>query len=130
MQSYWRASSATPAASVEPSGAVTIVVRKAELCRRALLSAALVAALLVPATDAPAHYWYPAACCNDQDCFKVHKIEHLDDGSMIMHAGHFVVVVPPGFQTRKSLDNDSHVCVYRNVLGKYLPRCVFMPGTV
>ena len=109
---------------------MTMASRKFGASRRVARLAALAALFLAPAAQSDAHYWYPAACCNDQDCFKVHKIEHLDDGSMIMHAGHFVVVVPPGFQTRKSLDNDSHVCVYRNVLGKYLPRCVFMPGTV
>jgi hypothetical protein len=92
------------------------------------LVVALAVASLAAADRALSHYWYPPACCNDQDCFKVHRIEHLDDGSMIMHAAHFVVVVPPGFQLRKSLDNDSHVCVYRNVVGKYLPRCVFVPG--
>ena len=89
---------------------------------------ALVAALC-PSTRAPAHSWYPAECCNDQDCFKVHKIELQDDGSMILHAGHFSVHVPKGFVHRLSQDNDAHVCVYRNVMGRYLPRCVFLPGS-
>lgn len=109
---------------------MAIAGRKIGALTRTAWAVAFVAALLGPVAGAFAHYWYPAECCNDQDCFKVHKIEHLADGSMIMHAGHFTVIVPPGFQTRKSLDNDSHVCVYRNVLGRYLPRCVFMPGTV
>jgi hypothetical protein len=102
--------------------------RNIGLLRFPLSVAALLASVLALSAEAPAHYWYPFECCNDQDCFKVHKIEHRDDGSMVMHAAHFSVVIPPGFELRKSLDNDSHVCVYRNVLGKYLPRCVFVPG--
>lgn len=103
--------------------------RPAGPLQRAALMAAIASVAFVPVSPTLAHFWYPRECCNDQDCFKVHKIEHLEDGSMIMHAGHFTVVVPAGFPTRKSLDDDSHVCVYRNVLGKYLPRCVFLPGT-
>jgi hypothetical protein len=121
---------AFPKGWIGGSAGMGIADCRAKTLLRAARVAALAAVLLAPPTQSPAHYWYPRECCNDQDCFKVHKTEFLDDGSMIMHAGHFVVVVPPGFPVRKSLDDDSHVCVYRNVLGKYLPRCVFMPGTV
>lgn len=47
---------------------------------------------------------------------------------MRLTVGHFEVIVPAGFPSMPSQDNRVHVCVYRNMQGQYLPRCLFMPG--
>jgi len=92
----------------------------------AVIGCALISALST--TPSQAHFWYPKKCCNELDCFRAASIKRLPDGRLVITAEHFTVVVPPGFPIRPSLDNDSHVCVYRNISGHYLPRCVFMPG--
>lgn len=79
-------------------------------------------------SPAPAHYWYPKKCCNDQDCFRATAIKRLSDGRLKIDAGHITVIVPPNFPALPSLDNDPHVCVYRDNMGRYRPRCVFLPG--
>lgn len=98
--------------------------------RSLVLMTLLPAFLLASAYLSPAraHLWYPKACCNDQDCFRATSIEHRADGSMKIDAGHISVVVPPGYLTLPSLDNDAHICVYRDIAGRYHPRCVFLPG--
>jgi hypothetical protein len=83
------------------------------------------ASLRVPAF---AHFWYPIECCSEFDCRKVDRIEYLDGGGMIMHAGPVTVTIPKGFAQRPSADSDAHVCAFRNVTGGYTPRCVFMPA--
>jgi hypothetical protein len=80
------------------------------------------------AGQALAHSWYPPQCCNEQDCRKVDRIEHLPDGTMLLHTGMLVVQVPRGFKEMPSKDADAHVCFYRNYMGRYVPRCVFMPA--
>lgn len=75
-----------------------------------------------------AHSWYPPACCTGQDCRKVDRIDHLPDGGLLMHFGGQQVVVPRGFEQLPSQDADAHVCVYRNALGRWVPRCVFIPA--
>ena len=84
-------------------------------------------ALALP-TGALAHSWYPRLCCNDLDCMVVTKLVRQADGSILMEAGHISVIVPKGFLIEPSQDHDSHVCVYRDVRGRYHPRCVFMPA--
>lgn len=95
-----------------------------------LTTALLPALLLALAQPSPAlaHLWYPKACCNDQDCFRATAIQHRPDGSMKIEAGHISVIVPPGHPTLPSLDNDAHICVYRDIAGRYHARCVFVPG--
>ena len=92
-----------------------------------LALALLVGVPTLPST-AWAHLWYPKVCCNDQDCFKATLVEHLPDGSLRIDAGHITVVVPKNFPSLPSLDNDAHVCVFRDMRGRYQPRCVFLPG--
>ncbi len=82
----------------------------------------------VPNTTAQAHLWYPKVCCNDQDCFKATLVKHLPDGSLRIDAGHITVIVPRDFPSLPSLDNDAHICVFRDLRGRYQPRCVFLPG--
>lgn len=80
------------------------------------------------ASVATAHSWYPRTCCNELDCSPVDRIERLAGGGMRLTVGHFEVLVPAGFPSMPSQDNRVHVCVYRNMQGQYLPRCLFMPG--
>lgn len=84
----------------------------------------------VVAGPAETHSWYPQRCCNDQDCVKVERLERREDGSYKMTAGPIDVIVPKGFPIEASRDGDAHVCVYRNLQGHYIPRCVFLPGEV
>ena len=55
-------------------------------------------------------------------------MEVLPDGSLLMHFSGQQVVVPRGFEQLPSQDTDAHVCVYRNVTGRWMPRCVFVPA--
>lgn len=55
-------------------------------------------------------------------------MQHLRDGSLRIEAGPIEVIVPPGFPALPSLDNDPHVCVFRDIMGRYHARCVFLPG--
>jgi hypothetical protein len=75
-----------------------------------------------------AHGWYPKACCNDQDCFRADEFERRADGSLAMRAGPIHVIVPAGFAIQPSRDADAHVCVWRDGVGRYHARCVFLPG--
>lgn len=90
-----------------------------------VLAAAVLAASTLPAL---AHSWYPRECCNDIDCVKVERLERRPDGSMLMESGPITVIVPKGFDARPSQDRDAHVCVYRDVRGRYHARCVFLPA--
>ena len=87
----------------------------------------LVIAVATPSLSL-AHSWYPAACCTGQDCKKVDRIDYLPDGGLLMHFGGQQVIVPRGFEQQPSQDMDAHVCVYRNAMGRWVPRCVFLPA--
>jgi hypothetical protein len=85
---------------------------------------------MIPAPPrARAHSWYPARCCSGQDCRKVDRIEPLQGGDALFHAGSISVVIPAEFPRLPSEDSDAHVCVYRVFSGEYRPRCVFVPGS-
>jgi len=58
----------------------------------------------------------------------VTRIERLADGSLAVSAGHIDVIVPRGFPAEASLDREAHICVYRNIEGRYVVRCLFLPG--
>jgi hypothetical protein len=45
-----------------------------------------------------------------------------------MRAGPIHVIVPAGFAIQPSRDADAHVCVWRDGVGRYHARCVFLPG--
>lgn len=81
-----------------------------------------------PLAGVMAHQWYPKTCCNDQDCFAADRVERHDDGTLEIHAGPVRVIVPPGFEARTSRDNRIHVCVWRDGMGRYHARCLFLPG--
>ena len=93
-----------------------------------LAVAVVLAHVLLFDGQARAHLWYPKACCNDQDCFRATRVEHLPDGSLRIYTDHLSVIVPPTYVSFPSQDNDAHVCVYRDIRGRYHPRCVFLPG--
>ena len=82
----------------------------------------------MPAPEPRAHLWYPRKCCNEQDCHRATRVERRPDGSLRIDAGHITVIVPPGFPAQASQDNNAHVCVYQDIMGRYHPRCVFLPG--
>jgi hypothetical protein len=103
--------------------------RHGSLPRIAAIAALLgVLALHAASSRAQAHSWYPRFCCNELDCMVVEKLTRNPDGSMLMEAGPITVLVPRDFQIDPSQDRQAHVCVYRDVRGKYHPRCVFLPG--
>jgi hypothetical protein len=93
---------------------------------------AMTVALAVATTESGshAHSWYPQRCCNEFDCVKIDRIERRADGTLDVTAGHFTVIVPPGFPAEASQDGDAHICTYRDIRGQYLPRCLFLPGDV
>jgi hypothetical protein len=116
-----------------PDAARVHVLRHRFSQRRGWLSAILAPFMFVIAVSQPslllAHSWYPPQCCTGQDCKKVDGMEHLPDGSLLMHFGGQQVIVPRGFSMQPSQDMDAHVCVFRGVTGRWLPRCVFLPTT-
>lgn len=97
---------------------------------RAALIGLLLGGLTVLAASTPSrsHSWYPKLCCNEIDCLVVEKLTRNPDGSILMEAGPITVLVPNDFRIDPSQDRQAHVCVYRDVRGKYHPRCVFLPG--
>ena len=95
----------------------------------AILVPIALASIICSSSPIQAHSWYPPHCCTGQDCKKVDQLEHLPDGSILMHFGGQQVVVPRGFTMQPSQDLEAHVCVFRGANGRWLPRCVFLPGT-
>lgn len=76
-----------------------------------------------------AHSWYPRWCCHDEDCLKVDTLSWNPDGTLHLEAGAIKLDVPKNFRIQPSEDGDAHMCVYRDMLGRSVPRCVFLPGT-
>lgn len=95
---------------------------------RLALHVVLGAVLVGLSTGSSAHSWYPRICCNEIDCMVVTSLTRRADGALVIAAGHIDVIVPPGFPIEPSEDRDAHVCVYRDVMGIYHPRCVFLPA--
>lgn len=104
---------------------------RAEIHLIARAGAACAVALCVvtmASAQASAHSWYPKKCCNELDCFPATKVRRLPDNRLEITAGHITVIIPEGFPARISQDNNTHVCVYRDMRGRYHPRCLFLPG--
>lgn len=80
------------------------------------------------AAGTAAHSWYPHRCCTEQDCVRVDRIERRPDGSLLVTAGHIDVEIPKGFPAEPSLDHDAHVCTFRDIMGRHVPRCLFLPA--
>jgi hypothetical protein len=90
--------------------------------------------MLLAASEAMAHKWYPHECCHDEDCGVVTELMVLPDGSMKIRTEAGFGVVPRGFDIRPSLDSQAHACLRQNGpdvehLG-WVIVCLFLPGTV
>ena len=72
----------------------------------------LLAAIHAKAHEAHSQTWvYPPECCGEQDCGVATKVEHQDDGSLIITTkigtAHFPTNIPP----RSSKDEAVHACM-------------------
>jgi len=111
----------------------------------------LLAALLVAATPAAAHDWYPLECCHALDCAPVDKVEILPGpafsgilgtpahasvlGAMLVTTKHGSVVVPANFQRRDSKDHRMHACMRpssdpKSDGGAMKLICIFLPPAI
>jgi hypothetical protein len=99
----------------------------------------ILAALLVTATPAAAHEWYPIECCHGMDCAAAEKVEMLPGpaiasvtggpvvtGAMSVTTKHGTVIVPANFPRRESKDHRMHACMRPGTDGMRLI-CIFMP---
>lgn len=103
----------------------------------------LMAALLVAATPAAAHDWYPIECCHGMDCAPVEKVDILPGpgvasllsspahaaplGEMLVTTKHGSVVVPANFPRRESKDHRMHACMRPAQGGAMRLICIFLP---
>ncbi len=99
----------------------------------------LFAGLLLAATTAAAHDWYPMECCSGMDCAPVEKVEIVPvqsagimgtatlPGTMMITTKHGSVIVPANFPRRESKDNRMHACIRASAGGNARLICLFMP---
>ncbi len=106
----------------------------------------VLAALLMAATPAAAHDWYPIECCHGMDCAPVEKVEMLPPpgitgilgspayasvpGSMMVTTKQGSVVIPADFPRRESKDNRMHACMRPAEGGGMRLICIFMPPSM
>ncbi len=100
-------------------------------------------AMLVAATPAVAHDWYPIECCHALDCAVVEKVEMTPApgfsgligqpayaaaiGEMVVTTKFGTVVVPANFPRRLSKDGQMHACMRKTGEGNMRLLCIFMP---
>ena len=99
----------------------------------------ILAGLLLTATAAAAHDWYPVECCSGMDCAPVEKVEIISlqsagimgsaplPGSMLITTKHGSVIVPANFPRRESKDNQMHACIRPSTGGTPRLICLFLP---
>jgi len=99
----------------------------------------ILAGLLLTATGAAAHEWYPVECCSGMDCAPVEKVEIISlqsagimgsaplPGSMLITTKHGTVIVPANFPRRESKDNQMHACIRPSTGGTPRLICLFLP---
>lgn len=97
------------------------------------------AGLLLAATAAVAHDWYPIECCSGMDCAPVEKVEIVSmqsagimgsatlPGTMLITTKHGSVIVPANFPRRESKDNRMHACMRASASGNMRLICLFLP---
>ena len=97
------------------------------------------AGLLLVATAAVAHDWYPIECCSGMDCAPVEKVEIMPmqsagimgsttlPGTMMITTKHGSVIVPANFPRRESKDNRMHACIRASGSGNLRLICLFLP---
>ena len=102
----------------------------------------ILAGLLLAATAATAHDWYPIECCSGMDCAPVEKVEILSvqsagimgsttlPGTMMITTMHGSVIVPGNFPRRESKDNRMHACIRASASGSPRLICLFMPPSM
>jgi hypothetical protein len=96
--------------------------------------------LLLAATPAAAHDWYPLECCHDMDCAPVEHAEVIPTpatadpkgagsgpSAMIVTTKHGTVLVPANFPRRESKDHRMHACMMPSAGGQMQLICIFMP---
>jgi hypothetical protein len=94
---------------------------------RSAMSVRSLAFLLVMATPAAAHDWYPRECCSGFDCAPAERVQLMDNASFLVKSMHGTTVVPGTFPKRESKDNRMHVCMRPGEAGRMKPICVFVP---
>lgn len=100
-------------------------------------------AMLLVATPAAAHDWYPLECCHRQDCAPVDKVEMVPtpavadpDGApgkppaMMVTTRHGTALVPASFPRRESKDHRMHACMMPGSGGQMQLICIFMPPSM
>jgi len=104
-----------------------------------MVRAWILAGLLLTATAAAAHDWYPIECCSGMDCAPVEKVEIISlqsagimgsaplPGSMLITTKHGSVIVPANFPRRESKDNQMHACIRPSTGGTPRLICLFLP---
>ena len=104
-----------------------------------MVRAWIFAGLLLAATTAAAHDWYPVECCSGMDCAPVEKVEIISlqsagimgsaplPGSMLITTKHGTVIVPANFPRRESKDNQMHACIRPSTGGTPRLICLFLP---
>ena len=104
-----------------------------------MVRAWIFAGLLLTATTAAAHDWYPVECCSGMDCAPVEKVEIISlqsagimgsaplPGSMLITTKHGSVIVPANFPRRESKDNQMHACIRPSTGGTPRLICLFLP---
>lgn len=103
-------------------------------------------AIMLAATPAAAHDWYPMECCHGLDCAPVEKVEYVNvvatpmgpflpgtsahanpTLSMLVTTKHGSVVVPANFPRRESRDHRMHACMRPGERGYMRLICIFLP---
>jgi len=97
-------------------------------------------AILLAATPAAAHDWYPLECCHNMDCAPVDKVEMVPTPTvtegggvspgpsvMVVTTKHGTALVPASFPRRESKDHRMHACMLPGDAGKMRLICIFMP---
>jgi|SRR5262245_44144097 hypothetical protein len=97
-------------------------------------------AVLLAATPAAAHDWYPLECCHHMDCAPVDHAEFVATpatsetqgvapapGAMVVTTRHGSVLVPANFPRRESKDHRMHACMMPGAGGQMQLICIFLP---
>jgi hypothetical protein len=94
-------------------------------------------AMVLAATPAAAHDWYPLECCHHQDCAPVDRVETVPtntvadpDGTrpaMTVTTRHGTAPVPASLPRRESKDHRMHACMMPGEGGRMRLICIFLP---
>lgn len=74
------------------------------------------------AHQSPKGWEYPYECCHDKDCEQVH-LQSDKTGDYVVTKDGRRWNIHPKQETRPSLDQDYHICIYANQI-----RCWFVPA--